>query len=207
MESIINHFNFISGGYLPLTGLDEENTDNLVRMGVVNRPSQEMKSAGMARDWPLNRGLYYNANDDTFVCLNNRDHVHLCAKQEGADIQGAYFRYCKAMNEIRSQLKFDGHEFMYSERLGYISTCPSDLGTGMRASVHIKLPALCENRDYLDSLCDAYKLQVRGTGGIDTPIEDNICDISNIERLGVGENDLIINVSIRSHILEMIETI
>ena len=181
--------------------------DNLSQNGVFNGPSKGMRSAGMVQDWPLNHGLYYNEAEKTFVCVNNRDQLHQTAKQDDADLHSAYFRYSKAMGEIKSQLQFEGHQFMYLDRLGYITTCHSDLGTGMRARVLIKLPTLCENMDHLDSLANAYNLQVRGTGGIDTPIINDVVDISKGERLGVSENQLIVNVSIKYQTFRKLETI
>lgn len=60
-------------------------------------------------------------------------------------------------------MKKDGHEFMWNEHLGYILTCPSNLGTGMRAGVHVKIPLLSKHPKF-DSMLDAMRLQKRGTG-------------------------------------------
>lgn len=58
---------------------------------------------------------------------------------------------------------YTGKEFMWNEHLGFILTCPSNLGTGLRAGVHVKLPKLSTDSrfgDILNTLC----LQKRGTG-------------------------------------------
>jgi len=60
-------------------------------------------------------------------------------------------------------MKTNGHEFMWSEHLGYILTCPSNLGTGMRAGVHVKLPLLSKDKRF-DSMLEKMRLQKRGTG-------------------------------------------
>ena len=60
-------------------------------------------------------------------------------------------------------MKSDGHSFMWSEHLGYILTCPSNLGTGMRAGVHVKLPLLSQDKRF-DSMLEQMRLQKRGTG-------------------------------------------
>lgn len=60
-------------------------------------------------------------------------------------------------------LFYAGKEFMWNEHLGFILTCPSNLGTGLRAGVHVKLPKLSNDSrfgDILKTLC----LQKRGTG-------------------------------------------
>ena len=56
-----------------------------------------------------------------------------------------------------------GNEFMWSEHLGFILTCPSNLGTGLRAGVHVKLPKLSEDKRFGDILLKL-RLQKRGTG-------------------------------------------
>merc|ERR1711941_169082 len=55
---------------------------------------------------------------------------------------------------------------------GYILTCPSNLGTGLRGGVHVKLPK-------------------RGTGGVDTAADDGVYDVSNADRLGFSEVELV----------------
>ena len=79
-----------------------------------------------------------------------------------------------------------GWEFMWNEHLGYVLTCPSNLGTGLRAGVHVKLPLLSKDKRF-DNILDTLKLQKRGTGGVDTESVGGTFDISNSERLGKSE--------------------
>lgn len=96
---------------------------------------------------------------------------------------------------------------MWNERLGYILTCPSNLGTGLRAGVHVKLPLLSkvahhnhhhklqllrlnvlQTQDPRFSLIlSNLRLQKRGTGGVDTAAVGGVFDISNLDRLGQSE--------------------
>lgn len=75
---------------------------------------------------------------------------------------------------------------MWSQHLGYILTCPSNLGTGLRAGVHVKLAKLCKEARF-DVILAALRLQRRGTGGVDTESTDGVFDISNLDRLGTSE--------------------
>lgn len=75
---------------------------------------------------------------------------------------------------------------MWSKHLGYILTCPSNLGTGLRAGVHIKIPKLSQDSRFPEIL-KALRLQKRGTGGVDTAATGGVYDISNIDRLGKSE--------------------
>ena len=48
------------------------------------------------------------------------------------------------MLQVEDLIKKKGREFMWNERLGYVLTCPSNLGTGIRAGVHVKIPKVSE---------------------------------------------------------------
>ena len=78
---------------------------------------------------------------------------------------------------------------MWSEHLGYILTCPSNLGTGLRAGVHIKIPNVSKDPRF-EALLDEMRLQKRGTGGVDTAAVGGTFDISNSDRLGKSEVSL-----------------
>ena len=91
-------------------------------------------------------------------------------------------------------MKAQGHSFMWSEHLGFILTCPSNLGTGLRAGVHVKLPLLSKQGKPFDQMLLDMRLQKRGTGGVDTMDDSGIFDISNLDRLGNSEWELVQNV-------------
>jgi creatine kinase len=106
------------------------------------------------------------------------------------------------LNEVFDRLKsgldaiesIEGIEFATSDKYGYVTSCPSNLGTGMRASVHIKVPNL--TKDGTDTkakeVCKPLGLSVRGTGGEHTPIgSDGTIDLSPSARLFIKERDII----------------
>ena len=86
------------------------------------------------------------------------------------------------MNEIEKN-----NSFSRSSRFGFLTFCPTNLGTTIRASVHIQLPKLAANREKLEEVAGKYSLQVRGTRGEHTEAEGGIYDISNKRRLGLTE--------------------
>jgi len=87
-----------------------------------------------------------------------------------------------AIKEIEKKVAFS-----YSEHLGYITSCPTNLGTAMRASVHIKLPKLAKDMEAFQTITDKHHLQIRGIHGEHSESEGGIYDISNKRRLGVTE--------------------
>ncbi|XP_022258841.1 arginine kinase-like [Limulus polyphemus] len=93
-----------------------------------------------------------------------------------------YSRLVHAVNNIEAKLPFS-----HDGRLGFLTFCPTNLGTTMRASVHIKLPKLSKDRKTLEQAAAKYNLQVRGTRGEHTESEGGVHDISNKRRLGLTE--------------------
>lgn len=82
-------------------------------------------------------------------------------------------------------------KFSHDEHLGYITSCPTNLGTAMRASVHIKLPELSKDKKAFQEIADKYYVQIRGIHGEHTETNDGVFDISNRRRLGRSEKDLV----------------
>jgi protein-arginine kinase len=105
------------------------------------------------------------------------------------------FQVFTNLNEMLSTVEsIDGIEFARDENYGYVTSCPSNLGTGMRASVHVKIPNL--TKDGTDAkakeVCKPLGLSVRGTGGEHTPIgADGTVDISPSARLFIKEKEII----------------
>merc|ERR1712106_665569 len=85
-----------------------------------------------------------------------------------------------------------GKEFALDEKYGYIHSCPTNLGTGMRASVHVDLPGWTkEGLDALKVRCEELKVQPRGTRGESGGQTGITYDISNKHRLGYSEVELV----------------
>jgi arginine kinase len=82
-------------------------------------------------------------------------------------------------------------DFAHDEHLGYITSCPTNLGTAMRASVHIKLPKLMNEKAKFNEIADKFEVQIRGIHGEHTETNDGTFDISNRRRLGKSEKELV----------------
>jgi creatine kinase len=76
------------------------------------------------------------------VQINEEDHTRLISMEKGGNMKKVFQRFCEGLNEVERLIKKEGFEYMWTPHLGYILTCPSNLGTGLRAGVHVKLPNL-----------------------------------------------------------------
>ena len=83
--------------------------------------------------------------------------------QKGGNIHEVFERWSKGLQLIEKHIKEMGYEYMWNPHLGFILTCPSNLGTGVRASVHLKIP-LTSKHPQFDAALKKLRLQTRGTG-------------------------------------------
>ncbi|XP_068594524.1 creatine kinase U-type, mitochondrial-like [Brachionichthys hirsutus] len=149
-----------------------------------------LTAAGMARDWPDARGIWHNNEKNFLIWINEEDHTRIISMEKGGNMKRVFERFCRGLNQVEHLIQERGWEFMWNEHLGYILTCPSNLGTGLRAGVHIRLPNLSRDPRF-KKLLENLRLQKRGTGGVDTDSTGDIVDISNLDRLGKSEVELV----------------
>nr|XP_013809729.1 PREDICTED: creatine kinase U-type, mitochondrial [Apteryx mantelli mantelli] len=182
----------LAGRYYRLSEMTEKEQQQLIDDHFLfDKPvSPLLTAAGMARDWPDARGIWHN-NEKTFlIWINEEDHTRIISMEKGGNMKRVFERFCRGLKEVERLIQERGWEFMWNERLGYILTCPSNLGTGLRAGVHIKLPLLSKDSRF-PKILENLRLQKRGTGGVDTAATGSVFDISNLDRLGKSEVELV----------------
>ncbi|GBG24396.1 Creatine kinase B-type [Hondaea fermentalgiana] len=150
-----------------------------------------LKSAGISSDWPYGRGCYVSEDRQFIIWFGEEDHLRIMCMKKGTKLNEVFDRLREALSVVES---LPGIEFATSKKYGYVTSCPTNLGTGMRASVHIKLPNL--TADGTDTKAKAVAkplgLSVRGIGGEHTPIgKDGTVDISPSARLFIKEKEII----------------
>uniref|UniRef100_A0A8D3AFH7 creatine kinase n=1 Tax=Scophthalmus maximus TaxID=52904 RepID=A0A8D3AFH7_SCOMX len=182
----------LKGKYYALKNMTEEEQQQLIDDHFLfDKPvSPLLLASGMARDWPDGRGIWHNDNKTFLVWVNEEDHLRVISMQQGGNMREVFTRFCTGLTKIEALFKERGHEFMWNEHLGYVLTCPSNLGTGLRAGVHVKLPNLSKD-DRFGDILKRLRLQKRGTGGVDTAAVGGVFDISNADRLGFSEVELV----------------
>ncbi len=122
------------------------------------------------------------------IMLNEEDHLRLQAIRPGLSLSKAY----ESLTELDSELE-DSLKFAFDPSLGYLTTCPTNLGTGMRASAMLHLPGLVLS-DQIGPVLQAVNkigLAVRGLYGEGTESLGNLYQISNQSTLGEKETTII----------------
>ncbi|KAL7522250.1 hypothetical protein ACHAWX_006945 [Stephanocyclus meneghinianus] len=193
----------LSGGtYLPVLSMTtNQNLDLIERHILFDNPNEWTIAAGLGRDWPDGRGLYANVSDlthqtpDFMIWVNEEDHIRIMCLRKGGDIQGVFTTLMTGVRELERELRKRGWEFAFHPKLGYLTSCPTNVGTTMRSSVHVRLVKLGRLPGFQD-LVQKLKLEVRGKYGETDRQYTGIFDISNAERLGKSEVHLI-NVMVK----------
>jgi len=146
-----------------------------------------LRSARAFEDWPNNRGIFFNTAKNFLVWVNEEDHLRLISMQMGGNLKAVYLRLMKAIEAMEAYNAANNLSFAEREGLGYLTFCPSNLGTTLRASVHIKVPLLAKSEATLHQFCERFNLQARGIHGEHTESVGGVYDISNKRRLGLTE--------------------
>ncbi|XP_078586741.1 creatine kinase M-type-like isoform X1 [Branchiostoma floridae x Branchiostoma japonicum] len=191
-DALANLAGEFEGKYYPLNNMTDDEQQQLIDDHFLfDKPvSPLLTCAGMARDWPDGRGIWHNFNKTFLVWVNEEDHTRVISMEKGGNMKRVFRRFSEGLSEVENQINNKGWEFMWNEHLGYILTCPSNLGTGLRAGVHVKIPRVSKDPRF-ENILKALRLQKRGTGGVDTAAVGGTFDISNADRLGNSEVQLV----------------
>ncbi|XP_064105292.1 arginine kinase-like [Macrobrachium nipponense] len=173
----------LGGKYRSLSEISSEEQEELLQRHLLFKQGDRfLEAAGASRFWPEGRGIFLNNDNTLVVWVNEEDHMRIISMQYGGHIGEVYDRFVRAVTILSDNLPMSS-----SERLGFLSFCPTNLGTSIRASVHIHLPLLGRDRKTLEDTAAKFNLQVRGTSGEHSEAEDYVFDISNRRRLGITE--------------------
>ncbi len=172
-----------AGNYRALPSIPPAERDELVERHLLFREGdRHLEAAGVNRHWPHGRGLFLAGDGVLSAWVNEEDHLRIIALRPGGDVARTFEDLRCFAADLEERISF-----AYDERLGYLTSCPSNLGTAMRASVLIRLPRLARRLDELRALADQHDLQVRGLHGESSKVGGDVFDLSNRRRLGVTE--------------------
>lgn len=162
-----------------LSTLSAEDLESLVEKRLISEDLAREKAGARA---------IISRDESLSLMVNEEDHIRIQSMKAGLDLEGAYqSAYLVAMSLEQSL------PLAYSEQYGFLTACPTNTGTGMRASVMAHLPGLVQSgqiRAVLESL-GKMGFAVRGLYGEHSKAEGNLFQISNQLTLGLSEDDLL----------------
>src|SRR5947207_12782415 len=171
----------------PLAGSFSEPLDNLtvmeknilVERHLISR-EHAAKSAGS--------GLVLNREESLCVMINEEDHLRMQALRPGLQLKQAWGAIDQFDSKLEKKL-----DYAFSSDLGYLTACPTNLGTGIRVSAMLHLPGLvlAEQINQIIQAVNKLGLAVRGLYGEGTEALGNVFQVSNQMTLGEAENDIV----------------
>ncbi len=163
---------------------DLERLDEVDRQFLVERQLMSREMAEGEGD----RAVVIDWDERFSVMINEEDHLRLQVMCSGLDLQSAWERIDKLDDQLESKLTYAFHE-----SLGYLTACPTNVGTGLRVSVMLHLPALVITREIEKVFRSLQKINVavRGLYGEGSQFMGDFYQISNQITLGRTEAELV----------------
>ncbi len=134
------------------------------------------------------KGLFVSEDETLSMMINEEEHLKFQGLASGLDFAAAFARAAGLDEKLEGQI-----EYAYSPEFGFLTSCPSNIGTGMRVSVFLHLPGLVLTREADRVLRGTYSvgLNVRGVYGGGIATQGSLFQISNQQTLGQSEAEII----------------
>jgi protein arginine kinase len=173
----------VSGGCESLL-VDVENADAIDRQLLVERHLISRQHA-MAEG---SRGVSVSSDETLALMINEEDHLRIQALRSGLQLQEAWAEVNEVDNRLSKSLTY-----AYDKQFGFLTVCPTNVGTGIRVSVMVHLPALKLTKEIerVDRAARDMRLAVRGMYGEGTDAVGDLFQISNQTTLGKNEETVI----------------
>jgi protein arginine kinase len=165
--------------YVDLDAAPQVDRDLLVERHLISKPHASAEGA---------RGVAIGENETISIMTNEEDHLRIQVLRSGLQLEEAWEQINQIDDQLESKL-----DFAFHPRFGYLTACPTNVGTGIRVSVMLHLPALKLTGE-IEKVFRAAKdmrLAVRGLYGEGTEATGDFYQISNQTTLGKSEDEII----------------
>jgi len=203
VKALTNLEGNLKGDYYPLhgsttyapkpTGISKAEEEALIKEHFLFQEPDEpmLLSWRMERDWPHGRGIYHNTDKNALVWVNEEDHMRIMSMEKGKDIRAVFDRFAGLVQAVEKVCVEAGKSLAVDADYGNVLSCPSNCGTGLRASMMIVVPKASSQPNF-KQWCAERHLQARGSGGFASKAaDDGIRDVSNVDRMGKDEVTLV----------------
>lgn len=134
-------------------------------------------------------------NDDENICIeiNEEDHIKLQVFSSGLDLENLMNLAIEIDQKLEEIIPYS-----FNEKYGYLTACPTNVGTGLKASVlvHLKALSMTGNARKVLNAINGLGMNVRGLYGEGTKVEGDMYQISNNQTLGITEKEIIKNLNL-----------
>ena len=164
---------------LEMEGLSRVDKEILIERHLISRDLAQKRRGS---------GLVFKDDETVVIMVNEEDHIRMQAMSPGLNLRGLWRTIDGIDTDLERQVRY-----AFSPRLGYLTACPTNMGTGIRASVMLHLPGLVLMNEINPIIKGVNKigLAVRGLWGEGTDAAGNMFQISNQATLGETEDTII----------------
>lgn len=188
-EKLIEKVKFISPsiGY-GLKFFHLKDIDDITKMALVEK---HIISPEIALNKEQEEAILINKEENICIMLNEEDHIRLQVFTSGLDLQNTLNLAIELDEKLDELLGFS-----YKKEYGYLTACPTNVGTGLRASVMVHLPALriTGNLSKVLHIVNNFGMTIRGSYGEESRAKSDIYQISNNQTLGMTETEIVANL-------------
>ena len=164
--------------------------DDLTKMSLIEK---HLLSPDFVLEERENGSLLINDEENICIMIGGEDHLQIQVFSAGLELENTLNLAIELDEKIENLLGYS-----INKKYGYLTACPNNVGTGLRASVMVHLPALAKTgntRKILDA-ASQFGINIRGIYGENTENSGNIYQISNKQTLGITEKEIIENINV-----------
>ena len=165
-----------------------KNIDDLSKMELVEK---HLISPEFALNNPENKAILINDEENICIMINEEDHLRIQVFGEGLQVEEVSNLAMEVEEKIGKLVNY-----AYNKKYGFLTSCPSNVGTAQRISIMVHLPALSKTgniRKILD-IVNNFGMNIRGIYGEGSRIQGNTYQISNKQTLGIDEKEIMKNI-------------
>ncbi|XP_068444810.1 zgc:172076 [Clinocottus analis] len=168
----------------------EELTQEQQRELNLDPPSSSLLRIGVARDWPDARAVWASQDGSLLVWVNMEDHLRLVSRRDDANVAEAFKCICINLQKLEAFYRELRHGFAWKQQLGWVSSSPADVGTGLRVQVHLRLRHLPGHQRLRDVL---QRLRLRMHTGAESPALHCVSNAATFGLSEVGLSQLVVD--------------
>lgn len=170
--------------------IDLSNLDDITKVALIEK---HVISPEFGMNKKAQGAMLINDEENICIMINEEDHIRLQVFASGLELENLKNLAVEIEEKIGQMLNYAS-----SENYGYLTSCPTNVGTAMKASVMIHLPALTMtgNINKILNIINGFGMNIHGIYGEGTQSQGDIYQISNNQTLGLTESDIIKNLNV-----------
>ena len=169
--------------FLKLKDMDDITKRSLIEKNLIS-PTYGMNEDG---------SILINDEENICIMINEEDHIRIQVFSAGQELKNALNLEMEIDEKLSKLIPYS-----YSEKYGFLTSCPTNVGTGLRGSVMVHLPALTKTGNIRKVLevVNGFDMNIRGLYGEGSKVSGDIYQISNKQTLGISEEETIKSLKI-----------